>query len=164
VWQYRVHVNVLAVAASSGSTHPAWGVLSWFVPFVNFVTPFRAIREIQRVSAGGDPTGARVVAWLWWTTWLAGFVATTVGVTGAVFDVISAMERSQASVRFAADLSAFTIRAFFVGELLLVASSILALTIVWDITLRQRGSVWRPTHRDASSTPSSQAPPRPDVG
>lgn len=50
VWQYRGHTDARVIAAETAPTSPAWGVLCWFVPFLNFVKPFQVVREIQHAS------------------------------------------------------------------------------------------------------------------
>ena len=166
VWQYRVHNNALAVAPSSVATRPAWGVLSWFVLFLNLVTPFRVVREIQRASMQDDQPYARVVVWLWWSSWVGVFLAFTTTGASLMFDLFAALERAVGSPPplLTVELSRFTIGALFATQVLLCPCAALAVLVVWGITRGQRGTAWFPTEPDAASPSSSSAPPRPDLG
>jgi hypothetical protein len=163
VWQYRVHENARLVDPVGARTTPAWGVLSWFVPFLNFVKPFLVVREIQRASAGADPVGPRVLAWCWWATWLSSFVGAVILVTSTVFDVFDAAGTVPLPDGLVVPLSDLTVQAFVVTELLLVACAAFAVAIVWDVTRRQHGHPAAVSH-GVPVLAAVTAPPRPDLG
>lgn len=83
VWVYRASDNLPAFGNSPRSLgySPGWTVGSFFVPFVNLVVPYRAIKELWQksvpidevpMSEPGPPTWFPI----WWLFWLlAGFSA-----------------------------------------------------------------------------------------
>lgn len=84
MWIYRAAKNTRALGAAGLKYGPGWSVGSYFVPFVNFVVPFAAMREIWRASA--DPgnwqaaPGTPLLGW-WWFLWIgngiSGWIANT---------------------------------------------------------------------------------------
>jgi hypothetical protein len=54
-WIYRAHVNLHEAGVSELTYSPAWSVTSFFVPLINFVVPFRAMRELHNRSHGEGP-------------------------------------------------------------------------------------------------------------
>jgi hypothetical protein len=80
-WIYRAHANLKEAQLSELRYSPAWAVGSFFVPLVNFVVPFAAMRELHNRSHGAGP-------WLasepvgdvtsWWTCHIAAVVVSTV--------------------------------------------------------------------------------------
>jgi hypothetical protein len=84
-WQGRAHANLSRIGASGLRFRPASAVASWFVPLVNLVLPFMAMRELWRAS---DPeTGeldwrerrTTIVLPLWWMGVIATAVLFTLG-------------------------------------------------------------------------------------
>ena len=80
MWLYRVYANLRAINPGSPLDHsPGWAVGSFFVPFVNLVIPYRAVREVWQKSGHPDEAMFSLPsppAWfpIWWTFWLlAGF-------------------------------------------------------------------------------------------
>ena len=53
-WVYRAWANLRDMGLESLNYTPGWAVGSFFVPFINLVTPFRAMRELANRSAGED--------------------------------------------------------------------------------------------------------------
>jgi len=76
MWLYRAHDNLRAFDRSRPLDHSAgWAVGSFFIPFVNLVVPYRAVKEVWQKS--GPPDEALFAepsppAWfpVWWTFWL----------------------------------------------------------------------------------------------
>ena len=76
MWLYRAHDNLRAFDRSRRLDYsPGWAVGSFFIPFVNLVVPYRAVKEVWQKS--GPPDEALFAepnppAWfpLWWTFWL----------------------------------------------------------------------------------------------
>jgi hypothetical protein len=89
VWLHRVSKNVPALGnPKSGVEHsPGWAVGSFFVPFVNLVVPYRAVREVwvksdPAVRTGDDfmfaqPSSAPLLLG-WWVMWIASNVLSNV--------------------------------------------------------------------------------------
>jgi hypothetical protein len=68
-WLLRTHGNLAAFGVIS--QHGTPGVLGWwFVPFANFVQPYRVVSEVVRESAA-DRTEPTLRLYLWWGLWLA---------------------------------------------------------------------------------------------
>lgn len=76
IWLYRAYDNLRALNPSRRLDHsPGWAVGSFFIPFVNLVVPYRAVKEVWQKSGPRDeallaePT---TPAWfpIWWTFWL----------------------------------------------------------------------------------------------
>ena len=76
VWLYRAHDNLRALNPSRRLDHsPGWAVGSFFVPFVNLVVPYRAVKEVWQKSGPRDEAllaEPGTPAWfpIWWTFWL----------------------------------------------------------------------------------------------
>ena len=76
VWLYRAHDNLRALNPSRRLDHsPGWAVGSFFIPFVNLVVPYRAVKEVWQKSEPQDEAflaEPETPAWfpIWWTFWL----------------------------------------------------------------------------------------------
>lgn len=72
-WIYRANVNCRGFGAQGMTFTPGWSVGWYFVPFLNLVRPFQAMREIWQVSTNPkrwqtvEDTGLLTV---WWTLWI----------------------------------------------------------------------------------------------
>jgi hypothetical protein len=89
VWLHRVVRNVPALGnpKSKVDYSPGWAVGSFFVPFVNLVVPYKAVREVWEksdpaVRSGDDfmfaqPSPAPLVLG-WWLVWIAWYVLSNI--------------------------------------------------------------------------------------
>lgn len=73
-WIYLAHRNLPALGATQLKYRPGWAVGSFFVPFVNLLVPYRAMRDL--IVASESPTQWRFTdapPWVivWWLLWLA---------------------------------------------------------------------------------------------
>lgn len=80
MWTYRVARNVRALGAHNLDDRPAWAVGWYFIPFANFVLPFRAMVQIRLASATpdrwrSDSAPALLIAW-----WAAFITCNFVGI------------------------------------------------------------------------------------
>jgi hypothetical protein len=72
MWQFRAHANLKALGAANLKYRPGWVVGWWFIPFADFVMPYRCMKELFKASdpdAGSiDWQGKRTTALLslWW--------------------------------------------------------------------------------------------------
>ena len=92
IWLHRASGNQRPLGARSVSLSPGWAVGSWFIPFVNLVMPYLAVREIWihsaraargeiRLRAPRTPTGSWLVG-LWWALWIFNmFAAVAISMT-----------------------------------------------------------------------------------
>ena len=111
VWLYRSYRNLPAFGTPARNLNysPGMAVGSFFIPFVNLVLPYRAVRDLWRNSLPADeaflgPTSPPSWFPLWWFFWLmSGFVSnlylrllasnrvdsTTVDLIGVVSDALT---------------------------------------------------------------------------
>ena len=77
-WIYFSNSNSRSLGASGMQFTPGWTIGYYFVPFLNFYKPYRAMKEIWKTSK--DPKNWEMVKTpslfpQWWTLWLiAGFL------------------------------------------------------------------------------------------
>ena len=80
-WIYRAHANLTRAGVSELTYTPVWAVGSFFVPLVNLVVPFRAMRELHNRSHGEGPWQAHSPVsdvTSWWSCLIAAAVVSTV--------------------------------------------------------------------------------------
>jgi uncharacterized membrane protein len=76
MWLYRAYNNVRAFNPWRRLNHsPGWAVGSFFVPFVNLVVPYRAVKEVWQKSGPPDEAvlsepGPPASFPIWWMFWL----------------------------------------------------------------------------------------------
>lgn len=72
MWLHRAYKNLSAFGAFKLNHSPGWAVGSFFVPFVNLVVPYRAVKEVWQKSvpqpglSEPSPPGWFPVWWLFW--------------------------------------------------------------------------------------------------
>lgn len=75
MWIYRAHANIVEQGVPMDHS-PGWAVGSYFVPFLNLVVPFRAMRELYNRSHGEIPEHAHSGVddvFAWWTAFMVAF-------------------------------------------------------------------------------------------
>ena len=104
VWLYRAANNVRAFDPSCRTDYsPGWAVGSFFVPFVNLLVPFRAVKEVWQKSA---PPDAAMLAEpsppasfsLWWVFWLLSCFATNISFRLSLNDNVPESTATQVSI------------------------------------------------------------------
>ncbi|HEY0170101.1 MAG TPA: DUF4328 domain-containing protein [Pyrinomonadaceae bacterium] len=136
VWLYRVVKNVPALGTRRSNVEfsPVWAAGSFFVPFVNLVVPYRAVREVwvksdPEMLPGGDfmfPQASSAPLVLgWWLAWLASNVLSNI--SWRLHDDVT----SPGTLRFVAG---FHILSHLAG----VVAAVLAILVVRGIDRRQR--------------------------
>jgi hypothetical protein len=141
MWQYRVHANAKQLTPDRVKTSPAWGVLCWFVPFVNLVKPYLVIREISRAgSPRGRGPGARLTPW-WWACWLGGYTTAMAAIASLVIDVIEVLNLQPDTQRASVAFSERTMLLFLAAEILVATAALLGAVIVRAITAAQTASI-----------------------
>ncbi len=84
IWLYRAHSNLKGFNAWARLEHTAgWAVGSFFIPFVNLVVPYQAVREVWRKSLPSDEvylaeTNPPASFPLWWLFWLTSSFANNI--------------------------------------------------------------------------------------
>ena len=154
VWLYRAVRNVPALGnPKSGVEYsPGWAVGSFFVPFVNLVVPYRAVREVWEksdpaVRTGDDfmfaqPSSAPLVLG-WWLAWIASNVLSNIA--WRLHDDVM----SPGTLRFVAGVH-------ITSHLSGIVAAALAIPVVRGIDRRQ-------TERARHVTNVSHMPPPPPV-
>lgn len=89
VWMHAAAKNIRSFGHEGLEFTPGWAVGWWFIPFMNWVKPFQALKEIwqasdpEAIGTGSQSWRASVVPGtfgVWWGTYLLGGV---VGIVGA---------------------------------------------------------------------------------
>ena len=127
VWLYRAYANLSAFQSGPFDHSPGWAVGSFFVPFVNLVVPYRAVKEVWQKSVPpeeaflGEPSPP---AWfpLWWMFW--------------IFATIAGNISFRVSFNENIDIGTATMVSIVAGVLFIIAS-VLAYLVVDDIDKRQ---------------------------
>lgn len=154
MWLHRAYSNLPALGnpKSALKNSPAWAVGSFFVPFVNLVYPFRAVKEVWAKSdpavktdyyvAPQEPSAPLVMS-LWWAFWLVSNF-----VNNAAF-------RSRLNASSANGLLLTAYLDLF-GSLLTVPAAAFAISVVKEINSRQE-------ERSKRVNYVGQAPPPPPI-
>jgi hypothetical protein len=153
IWFRRAHKNLPSLGRRGLVFSPGWAVGFFFVPFLNLVRPFQAMREIWYGSDPGrldldlDPEGAGghdrlgtppLVGW-WWALFILSNVASNMSAS-----FYSIALRAEASAELLLAASILTAAA----DLLLIPSALVAMRLVGRVTrwqvqraelIRQRG-------------------------
>jgi Domain of unknown function (DUF4328)/GYF domain 2 len=73
-WIHRANLNCRGFGVSNMVFTPGWAVGWYFIPFMNLVRPFQAMKEIWQVSqnprAWQTVPGSPLLGW-WWGLWIA---------------------------------------------------------------------------------------------
>lgn len=155
-WQYRVHTNARLAAPDRVSTGPGWGVLCWFVPFVNFVKPFLVMREIRRASVP-HRAGGRWILGLWWACWIGPSVAGVLVAVDVVFDMFETLRRSTMPQRVVVELDEGSLQLIAAAELSVILAAVFGVLLIREVT-RSQVALGR-----AIADASGSVPPRPDA-
>lgn len=133
MWIYRGYVNLPALRSDNMEFSPGWAVGWWFVPFANLVKPFQAVRTLWSES---DPDFDPEMSFLssaaaaapgfmafWWGAWLLSNFAANI--SGRLFDPAKP------------DTMSITGYAFMISGTLTAIAALLALKVIYEITVRQ---------------------------
>lgn len=72
-WIYRANLNCRGFGANDMKFTPGWSIGYYFIPILNLIRPYQAMKEIWQVS--NDPKnwqsqqGSGVLSW-WWRLWI----------------------------------------------------------------------------------------------
>ena len=75
-WVYRANRNARVLGASGMFFSPAWAVAVGFIPVVNLIGPYRAVKEIYQASsrtagAAWSMEPVPIVLPMWWALWIS---------------------------------------------------------------------------------------------
>ena len=128
MWLHRSYRNLPALGARNIGYSPGWAVGSFFVPFVNLVVPYRAVKELWEKSLQGPSyltsNSSSSMFPLWWLFWLLANFA-----SNACFR-LSWRQVSRDTIVVVCGLS----------DVLTIAAAIFAIAVVTAITQRQEES------------------------
>lgn len=162
MWLYRANRNLVALGNPRHALEysPGWAVGSFFVPFVNLVVPYRAVRETWAKSdpATADETyfapretSTPAVMKLWWAFWLISNFA-----SNASFRVGLQAETPEAMLAARwFDLAATVPSAL---------AAVFAIMVVRDIDRRQEERSRRVTYAASTPPPPPLFTDRPQAG
>lgn len=127
MWLYRAHSNLPAFGTPrhSLSYSSGWAVGSFFVPFVNLVVPYRAVKELwQKSEPFTTSMNADPPFWfaLWWLFWIVSNIADRI--------------YFRMSFREGVSIDSLVITSV-IADALNVISAIFAIIVVSDIDRRQ---------------------------
>lgn len=145
VWQFRVRTNLAALGATNLRYSPGWNVGLWFIPLVNLVMPYLAMREIDRAGEPRTGDAARWAArtrWLppaWWSALVAQLILFSVG--GGIGDQAGATVSDQIARQIVLSIASFA----------LIVAAGLAVAVVLRIERNQEAT------RDEAAAPVAVA-------
>jgi hypothetical protein len=90
-WIYRAHANLRDAEVEELNYSPGWSVACFFVPLVNLVVPFRAMRELHNRSHGEKPWDSAATVGdvtSWWSCQVAAVGVATVATLVALLAAI----------------------------------------------------------------------------
>jgi len=128
VWLYRAYDNLRTFRPTSRLDYsPGWAVGSFFIPFVNLVLPYRAVKEVWQKS--GSPGEALFSepgppAWLtiWWVFWLLSSFAGNISMRASFNENVSESTATILSI---------------IASALSIIAALFAYAVVDDIDKRQ---------------------------
>ena len=97
-WIHRANKNCHGFGAQGMEYTPGWSIGYYFIPFINLYKPYRAMKEIWKVST--NPTNwqnensSALLGW-WWALWLiSGFLGQALFRMSMRADTISSLQAS----------------------------------------------------------------------
>ena len=84
IWHYRAAANLYVLHRGEMLYRPDAQVYWWFIPFVNLVVPYKAMKELMRLAdedlnaaAMFDTGPSKIMSTMpiWWTFWLTGNIS-----------------------------------------------------------------------------------------
>ena len=158
MWLHRSYRNLPALGARNIAYSPGWAVGSFFVPFVNLIIPYRAVKELWEKSLQGpsyfttDSPGA--IFPLWWLFWLLGNF-----LSNACFRVSMHEGTTRDTIVIVCGIA----------DVLTIAAAIFAIAVVTAITKRQEESsksmnLGQPTQWPVPPPPTTFEAPQPAGG
>jgi hypothetical protein len=92
LWLYRAQANLRVVGLEGLNYSPGWSVGCFFVPIVNLVVPFRAMRELYNRSFGEEAhfaAGSVPDVSSWWSCFLVGALVQTFLLAMVLIDALT---------------------------------------------------------------------------
>jgi len=73
-WLSRVVDNVRPLTGEVPVVSPRWAIAVWFLPFVNFVMPYRVVADTWRKLATAESERGTGLVLVWWLLWISGAI------------------------------------------------------------------------------------------
>ncbi len=154
LWLYRAHSNLRSLGAQRLDSSPGWAVGSFFIPFLNLVRPYKAVRELWRWSQPleigpermtyAPSERAPLVGW-WWGLWLASNFT-----SNAYWKLSDKADAAQALPWLG-----------LVADFTSIAAAVLAIMLIWSV---DRMQTEKSQQLAISGTSFEQPPPPPTFG
>ena len=136
IWLYRASRNLVDAGAIDLKHSPCWTIGSYFVPFVNLVVPFKAMRELYNRSQGEEAWHAHADVGdvsAWWSCYIGGLVIQIVLTIVALINLVPRLYvTTPVGVNTALGI---------LGSLLLAGSAVFQWKIIGAVTNAQRSLV-----------------------
>jgi len=143
MWLHRAYKNLSAFGALKLDHSPGWAVGSFFVPFVSWVVPYRAVKEVWQKSV--PPEQSRLSepsppGWfpIWWLFWL---LCTWAGNISFRMSFNESVSESTAAI------------ASIVADFLAIVAALFAYVVIGDIDDRQEETARTLGLKNAASPP-----------
>ncbi len=128
-WIHMANVNCRGFGAQGMEFTPGWSIGYYFIPFLNLVRPFQAMREIWKASSNPSSwpsqPGSALLGW-WWFFWLA------TGILGQVYFRMAREVNSPASLESATQVAL----ASSVAEILLIIVAMMLISKIISMQTR----------------------------
>ena len=104
MWLYRAYGNLRAFNPSQRLDYsPGWAVGSFFVPFVNLILPYRAVKEVWQKSVPPDELllskpGPPASFPIWWLFWLLASIAGNISMRASFNEKVSESTAAMISI------------------------------------------------------------------
>lgn len=145
-WIYRLSKNLHVLSVAPFKYSEAWSVISYFIPLINLVSPFLAMKELWTRAFKDEPESrSREILGGWWFLWLAA------NFSGRTSFKMSTNAETVMDYQAAMGVTAF---AEFIGILL----SLIAMVLVYQIS----SAYYRNYDEEAANTEPDN-PEVPDV-
>jgi hypothetical protein len=123
-WIVSAHKTVRSLGAEGMTISPGWAVGYYFIPFINLVRPYTAMKELWMASVDPQHASSQTVPSFlsgWWALWI---------INGVVGQIIFRMSKNAEGIEMLKVLTVMNL----VGGVLGVALSLVAIKLVKGIT------------------------------
>lgn len=142
LWIRLAHARLRAAGLDELSYSPGWAVGSYFIPGVNFVVPFRAMRELHNRSHGEEPWQAHASVpdvSSWWSFHVAA--------VGVMFVALFVASLTMIPYLYVVQPPGVNTGLFIFALLLLAGSAAYLFRVIGAVTRAQRQG-WHIAHAD----------------
>ncbi|MBB5934811.1 DUF4328 domain-containing protein [Streptomyces zagrosensis] len=154
IWFRRLRLNAETFAPGQHRFTSGWAAGAWFTPVVNLWFPKQIANDIWRASSPQGPHSVpRGLLNAWWVTWISGGVIFGLAATRYSNAKNEAEESFHFITRNAAEDAHSALALHMFGYVVTIASAILAILVVRQITGMQQQRALLPPQSGAGSDP-----------